>query len=663
MVKQLTPYLNPKNWPILIKISAALLVASLIPVIIVALYGYIFSVTTIQNTEYHNLELLAAATAERLDQLMLDNTIAASQLGSDSEVIALVSDPANAPDSVRASVSNSFNRILASNPQYEYVYLLDKTGKVILSRQLDSVPSVEGQTFSTRAYYLETMKGKTYIDVLVGRTSKKLGFYFSAPVLGTDGKAIGVAIIKLKGEAITDIINKFKAGDTGYAFLVDQDGVIVSHPNPNWYYHSLIQLPKDIQLKVGQRFMLSGCEDPKNLSNCAVQSLNLNPLSLAIGESSTVRYATYKLPSDGSERIVGIANTTELNWSVGVDEAKKEFTAPLDALALQTMLGVLVIGTLALLGGILLARVITQPLGKLSLAAQAVQRGDALHSETFTSVMNQSDEVGHLALVFNNMVNALHARVSELHTINVVSRTISSSFNIGNTLTLVLNSLRNVVPYDRALVLIFDPKKDEFYTRASADGRGFYLNRVWSQDDRPAIHSRDENHIQQFFDKRKVVPVQINDGANPEKIALEENNLTILIPDLSRHGNAELDYSREWGDFEPKAYLGVPLLFKEEIIGLIELVNARPGGFTADHARVLELIAGQAAVAVRNALDVEMRETELRKQIDELQIVIDEGKKQKYVNEIVESDFFQELTSKADQIRKKRQGNSNPEKQ
>jgi HAMP domain-containing protein len=481
---KMSSYLNPKNWPIMFKISVALLGASLIPVILVAYFNLTGSVKTVETSEYRNLGLLAAATAERLDQLMLDNVIAATQLGSDTEIITLVSDPANAPADVRASVSASLMRILVSNPQYEYVYLLDKNGKVIISRQLDSVPTVEGQAFGNRAYYLETMKGKTYIDVLVGRTSKKLGFYFSAPVLGSAGKPIGVAIIKLKGEAITDIINKFKAGSTGYAFLVDQDGVIVSHPNANWYYHSLMPLSQDEQLKVGQRFMLSGCEDSKNLTNCKVASLNLAALDAAIEGSDVVRNATYTLPSDGTQRIVGLANTKQLNWSVGVDEAKQEFTAPINQLAEQTMLSVLGIGILAVIGGIFLASVITRPIGKLSLAAQAVQRGETSQPEGFAAVMQQGDEVGHLALVFNNMVMALHARVSELHTINMVSRTISSSFNIGNTLTLVLNSLRTVVPYDRALVLLYDPKKDEFYTRATADGRGFHLNQVWDQDDR-----------------------------------------------------------------------------------------------------------------------------------------------------------------------------------
>jgi hypothetical protein len=645
-------YLHLKNWPIMIKISAALLGASLIPVIFVAFYGFTSSVATIEKTEYYNLELLAGATAERLDQLMIDNLVAATQLSSDNEIIALVSDPANVSESVRASVSSSLTRILVTNPQYEYVYLMDKNGKVIMSKQLSSTPSVEGKDFSTRAYYLEAMKGKSYIDVLVGGVSNKLGFYFSAPVLGDDGKPVGVAIVKLKGEAITDIINKLKPGNTGYAFLVDQDGVVVSHPNPNWFYHSLIPLTRDAELRVGQRFRLSGCEDPKNLTNCKVQSLNLSPLASVVGGSDEVRHVTYRLPSDGSERIVGIANTsTQLNWSVGVDEAKDDFIAPLKQLARQTFLIVFVIGILAVIGGIILARLITHPLGKLSLAAQAVEQGGTLQSEGFASVMRRGDEVGRLAVVFNNMVKALDARVSELNTLNVVTRTISSSYNIGNTLALVLNSLRNVVPYDRALVLLYDPQKDEFYTRATADGRGFYLNRVWSQYDRPAIHTRDENHIQQFFDKRQLA----------SKLTMgRDQTIGIMISDIDLVPDTELDYTREWPDFEPKSYLGVPLLFKEDIVGVIEFASAHTGCFTTDHEHFLRLIAGQAGVAVHNALDVEMRETELRKQIDELQmqIVIDEGKKQKNVNEIIESDFFQELTSKAMKIRQKRHGSS-----
>jgi len=45
------------------------------------------------------------------------------------------------------------------------------------------------------------------------------------------------------------------------------------------------------------------------------------------------------------------------------------------------------------------------------------------------------------------------------------------------------------------------------------------------------------------------------------------------------------------------------------------------------------------------------REQTLRKQVEELKIVIDESKRQKQVEEIVDSEFFHELKVKAEQMR------------
>jgi HAMP domain-containing protein len=626
-------FLNPKNWPITVKLSVTLLGAALIPAIFIGYYNLSGSLATVQNSEYSNLELLASATAERLDQLLLDNVIAASQLASNSEVIALTSNPSNSPDAVRESVSETFTRILTTNPQYEYVYLLDTNGHVIISKQLTSVPTVEGQSFPDRAYFIEAMKGKPYIDVLVGRTSKQLGFYFSAPVIGGNGKPVGVAIIKLQGVAITNIVNNFKAGTTGFAFLVDQDGVVVASPQQGWDYQSLVPLARNEELVAGQRFVLNGCDNPQNLSNCKVHSLNLPGLAAVIFGAAGPRHTTYKSPVSGTEQIAGVASTAQLNWNIVVSQAGQEFTAPLNKLAWQTVISVVVIGLLVIVVGILLARAITQPLGKLSFAAQSVEQGGTFHPDQLANIIKQRDEVGHLARVFSTMVNSLNARVSELRTINRVSRKISSSVDIANTLTVVLTSIRNVVPYDRASVLLYNSQKEEFTIRATSDAKGFHL---LQPDEKPSIPRRYAGHLEKFFKTQN------------------DSSVTMLMPNVRPVPESDAIYRLEWGDFKTMSYLGAPLQSGEQTFGVIELASAKPGNFTLDHERVLELISVQAAIAVRNALDVEQREAELRKEIDQLQIAVDEQKKQKYVNEIVESDFFQALTEKAKLIREQR---------
>jgi len=50
---------------------------------------------------------------------------------------------------------------------------------------------------------------------------------------------------------------------------------------------------------------------------------------------------------------------------------------------------------------------------------------------------------------------------------------------------------------------------------------------------------------------------------------------------------------------------------------------------------------------------VYVRETDLRKQVEGLKIVIDETKRKKAVEEITDSEFFQNLTERAAKIRQK----------
>lgn len=65
-----------------------------------------------------------------------------------------------------------------------------------------------------------------------------------------------------------------------------------------------------------------------------------------------------------------------------------------------------------------------------------------------------------------------------------------------------------------------------------------------------------------------------------------------------------------------------------------------------------------ARVFASMAKEIRAREAQLRAQVQELKIVIDEVKRQKQVSEIVDTDFFQDLTSKAKSLRQKRRGAS-----
>ena len=106
--------------------------------------------------------------------------------------------------------------------------------------------------------------------------------------------------------------------------------------------------------------------------------------------------------------------------------------------------------------------------------------------------------------------------------------------------------------------------------------------------------------------------------------------------------------------------LGVPLLIRDRLVGTLELTNKRVGAFDADDQRLLETIAPQAAIAIEKAKQVREREQKLKNQIEQLRIEIDEAKRQRQVEQIVETDYFQALRQKARSMREQAKGRKSP---
>jgi GAF domain-containing protein len=71
--------------------------------------------------------------------------------------------------------------------------------------------------------------------------------------------------------------------------------------------------------------------------------------------------------------------------------------------------------------------------------------------------------------------------------------------------------------------------------------------------------------------------------------------------------NSPRDDPRFYGDidaksgFETKSILAVPMRTKERVIGVIEVINKRNGGFEDDDVKLTTALAGQAATAIDNA--------------------------------------------------------------
>jgi GAF domain-containing protein len=80
---------------------------------------------------------------------------------------------------------------------------------------------------------------------------------------------------------------------------------------------------------------------------------------------------------------------------------------------------------------------------------------------------------------------------------------------------------------------------------------------------------------------------------------LVRHKAPLLVPDIDAQADIRPDLLP--GELPFKAYLGVPLIAGDELIGTLVLIHERAGGLNEDDLELLESLAAQAAVAIRNA--------------------------------------------------------------
>jgi C4-dicarboxylate-specific signal transduction histidine kinase len=214
---------------------------------------------------------------------------------------------------------------------------------------------------------------------------------------------VGVTVLKIKGEEIWALVNALQVGSQSYAFLVDQQGIIISHPNQSLLYHSLVTLPPETleQVVTDRRY---GVEQ--------IKSVDIPELA-AMVRAKEPGHTSYYSPLEQTHQIVGFAPLDIKPWVLGVNRPKAQFAAPLNRLIWQNGSSVLVVGGITAIIALLLARSIARPIRALTDAAQALEQGD-FNPQGLAVVSRTHDDMGRLVRVFLNMAQEVRAREQKL---------------------------------------------------------------------------------------------------------------------------------------------------------------------------------------------------------------------------------------------------------
>jgi diguanylate cyclase (GGDEF)-like protein/putative nucleotidyltransferase with HDIG domain len=159
----------------------------------------------------------------------------------------------------------------------------------------------------------------------------------------------------------------------------------------------------------------------------------------------------------------------------------------------------------------------------------------------------------------------------EVFALHEIAQTIGSSLNMHDTVTLVSNKLRAIVPFDTCIIFVVDDRS----------GKAIAMHVVGDNSD--------------LFGARRI---SVGDGITGWVIA-NARSMCNSSPELDLVGLPD-DISRSY-----RGVLVSPLIREDGAFGAITLYSKGRTSYTTEHVRLLESVAQHAASALNNAITFE----------------------------------------------------------
>ncbi|OIN43932.1 two-component sensor histidine kinase AauS [Pseudomonas costantinii] len=200
-----------------------------LPPLIIALMiglGYIgfwvseyYGIRTLSDNGERQLELHARTVESELSKY----TYLPSLLELESSVSTLLADPTQ---ETRQSV-NDYLEGLNRRSRSRAIYVMDTTGRVLATSNWRDADSYQGEDLSFRAYFQNAVRGQPGRFYGIGSTNGEPGYYL-AHGLEEHGKIIGVAVVKVRLEALEERWQRARLE----AFVSDENGIIILSSDP-----------------------------------------------------------------------------------------------------------------------------------------------------------------------------------------------------------------------------------------------------------------------------------------------------------------------------------------------------------------------------------------------------------------------------------------------
>ncbi|MBI5950729.1 MAG: GAF domain-containing protein [Chloroflexi bacterium] len=391
---------------------------------------------------------------------------------------------------------------------------------------------------------------------------------WSVPFHDGSGKLKGVATTDIAFSQTQDIVQKIAVGKQGYAFLVDQNGVILGIGEQGGQYKTM--------------------EESALISNSSQQA---NAWNKMVGEMTQGKSGFVNL-TDPQGKDVYVAYEPigmDTGWSLGLAYPQSELFQPVVQLRNTLILFLVVVLVVASAILLFLSRSITRPLEQITTWAKSFSQGQ-MHWGTDLPEMglhiNTNDEIEDLADAFKHMSTELNANLTTLEErVSARTKDLAAVAEVGTATSTILET-------DKLLQAVVELTKERF---------NLYHSHIYLLDD------SGKNLV---LASGAGEPGRIM-AAEKRSIPLDREQSLVARAARERKGVTVNDVTQE-PDFLPnpllpntRSELAVPMIVGSNLIGVFDIQSDEVGRFTTSDIDIQTTLAAQVATSIQNVRSFE----------------------------------------------------------
>lgn len=202
-------------------------------------------------------------------------------------------------------------------------------------------------------------------------------------------------------------------------------------------------------------------------------------------------------------------------------------------------------------------------IGMLAVDSKKKNSFDASSAEIAKTFATQAA----IAITNARLYNAETQRRQEAETLRQAALIISSSLDLDEVLGTILASIKRVIPFYSAAVMLFKGEETEITSGYNLPDQNKHVGKRFKTEN--------DRLLQELLEKK--YPIILNDARNESSFG----------------GWGETNYVRGW--------MAIPLIVRGDITGYITLDSKKVGAYSQKHAELAQVFAHQAASAIANA--------------------------------------------------------------